>query len=61
MKRYILSKQLWIRSNQWHSHLWDELDSDEPYYPMRAEGNWIRKKGAYRFKEWRHRHLSNMR
>ena len=60
IKYSILKKALWIRSNQFHPKLYDWNE-----YPLSRYGNIdrrykkMRRKSEYRFKEWRHMHLSN--
>lgn len=55
----LLAHPLWIRANQFHPKLWDWDDYPLSRYPMRADGNWMRRKSEYIFKEHRHKHLSN--
>lgn len=60
MKHSLLNKALWLRSDQFHPKLWDW---DEyglgRYYRIDRKYKQIRKPSQYKFKEHRHRHLSN--
>lgn len=62
MTKYtLLYRPLWMRSDQFHPRMWDESEAmSNSCYPMMAEGNWIKRRCDYTFKEWRHRCLNNM-
>ena len=60
MKKSLLRHPLWMRSSQFHPRLWDYDDYGLGWYG-RIDRRYkpIRRQCCYRFKEWRHMHLSN--